>query len=180
MIQVFEQIASQKLNTIFTAVIALAALINIIIAAFMWVAMMKSLRLNRDIFKTSFRPYLGIIEPVNTIYDDTKYELTLIINNFGNVPAQNLILLSSTSSEIVNQLDSDVKIKSLIFPNEEIKHTISYNGHAKNLNIIKKTPFSILVRLSYYGEKNHCYETEQTLAYNKTSGKYQVSGGKYK
>ena len=76
---------------LWTIIIALATIANVFVSTLMWVITNKYVRITRDIYESSQRPYIGV----------SKYELTdnpatnllsyhIKMENFGNVPAKNM------------------------------------------------------------------------------------------
>ncbi len=76
------------ITTIATAVIAVATIVNLLVAIFMWRVTKESTGVTKSIFEAANRPYVGIPR-VKVEKDDAakKLNFAVEIKNFGSVPA---------------------------------------------------------------------------------------------
>src|SRR5271157_5451488 len=83
-------ICSTDLVTIATAIIAVATVVNVVVAFFQWIAARNSAETAKRIFEAGNRPYVGV-ESIVCLKDETKQYLSIfaIIKNFGTATAEN-------------------------------------------------------------------------------------------
>ena len=77
--------------TIATAVIAFAAIVNLLVSVLMWLATNRSAKITEKIFEAAHRPYLGIVRE-DVVKNDREMTTTIraVVKNSGGVLARDI------------------------------------------------------------------------------------------
>jgi len=161
-------------------VIAVATAINLVVAISMWNVTSDSVELNREIFRTTHRPYLGLWNAKLEANDSTrKVFLMAEIKNFGSIPAT---VNEFSFSVIINtdtvKLEARDSIK-IVFPTMigKVGRTLSWLKYKKIIE--EKDRLSLDVYVKYKGTAPDEYITFERLGYIHSRNEFLLIDGSW-
>lgn len=161
-------------SDIWTIVVSICAVINIVIVAFMLFATRKYTKVTEEIFLTSQRPYIGKEKHIIVINEDNKtIHFSNIIKNHGSVPAKKVSCkIKLLIKGQIQKIDGGEASNQIFFPQETHSMDLILNLHKipdAFYDIIQgKLPLELALEIEYYGATNKKYSTSETEIYNYT------------
>ncbi|MBU0613703.1 hypothetical protein KJ766_00240 [Patescibacteria group bacterium] len=186
-------IADKNFVTIWTFIIAVATVINAGVAYFMWNNMGNQykvaegvLSLNKKVFESTFRPWVGVNNPEVRI-DGNKKKLELVseIKNFGKIPALDVrtrykISSSNEYYKEKNPVKDDILAKEvlLLFPDvsKKLTENLSYDKYIDVIN--GKDKFLVDFAIDYTGYYDTPHHTTEKYFYDQEKRMLISLGGK--
>lgn len=159
-----------------TTVVALASVVNLIIAALMWRVTSKTTKITRDIFEASHRPYVHISGITFTNDTDKKsLRITVMLLNVGSVPAYNFnekVVFMLTGKEGLNLPDIEEKGTIIIYPQASIESSATLSDPTDYNLITKRERLGLTVAMTYKGAGRKKYQSEHKYVFSEEQNKF--------
>jgi hypothetical protein len=162
--------------TVSTIVIAFATVINVIGALLLWRETRDSVRITRDMFEASHRPYLGVTDSKTFIhYDKQEIEFMMPLINTGTVPANDvqrelLVLIDGVRIE----LDRYEHQGHCVLPHLNYGHTVTLSGD-KFTKAINASTVNLRLKFRYKGIEQKGYDYELEGTYYKSTNIFAIT-----
>lgn len=164
------------ITTIATAVIAVATVVNLLVAIFMWRVTRESTRITRSIFEAANRPYVGIPN-VNVQKDDAakKLDFTVRIKNFGSVPANEFSSKWDVLIDGVSQPQTGIPDKpAVLFPQVSVLLAGTFADPMYSSIVTGKSALEFVVKVRYKGVTQKEYYYRQKNRYYPQANSFMV------
>ena len=160
--------------TIFTFVIALAALSSFFVSFFMWQATIDNLELNRQVNQSVYRPYVGLADLVQAIDNEQeKMVLEVRVRNFGTVPATVLEhkWVATIDGAYRPSLRYWVDEPQVIWPLGVVANIFATTGPEEFYAVTSgKSTLEIIFEIKYQGVAQETYRTYQKHRFDHRTG----------
>jgi len=161
-------------SEIWTIVVSVCAVINIVIVAFMLFATRKYTKVTEELFLTSQRPYIGKEKHI-IMFDDTNKVIRFsnIIKNYGTVPAKKVSCkIKLLIKGKLQNIEGGESSNQIFFPQETHSIDLILSLHKipdAFYDIFHgKLPLELSMEIEYFGATKKKYATTETEIYNHT------------
>ena len=172
-------------SNIWTMVVSVCAVINIIIIVLMLIATKKYTKITEEIFLTAQRPYIGKKDHAIMFDDDNKViRFSNIIKNYGSVPAKKFSCkIKLLIKGKLQELDGGESSNQIFFPEETHSMDLILNLHkqpkAFYAIINGELPLELTMEIEYFGATDKKYSTTETEIYNSSIKTFVKESGEW-
>jgi hypothetical protein len=164
-----------------TCVIAVATIVNAVVAILMWRATMRSVKLAKQAFSATQRPFIGV-SSYTLDQDSTTGDISvrLVFENFGPIPARNF--LPDSDFLINGALHPVIKApftSSTLFP----RVSATFQGSISNANnfcasiLNGEARLEVVFNATYQGATEESYKTHERATFAVRAHGFVVTEG---
>jgi len=148
-----------------TSIIAISTVLYMVYTIRMWKSMVEQVKLNRQIFEFSNRPFLGISEFTVHFTSEGFLNPFFRYSNFGNIPARKVKLKIEYFLNSKRVFLHELELPNS-FPKEKAIWGDSIESELTQKQLSSSDAFSFSIILLYTGVMNTIYSTREILQYD--------------
>jgi len=175
-----EQVNESKTIRVSTVIIAIATVVNVIVAYLMWQITSSNVEITEKFLTLENRPFIGTQKIFPEIDKKNKiFTHNIVFKNFGSIPAKHVKLRTEIYfDDKLKSGDMDTsKAESILFPGVTANNDGGvYDNFFDSVFVYNKL-YKVRHEITYFGPNNKRYHTVEMWDYSKKSNSFILVDG---